>query len=110
MNGAQGMTGLRGIKKASRMLLLLGLFAVFAAPAVAQDDELPRASFLAYRCDYDAASNTAQIRASITGANGLPMPADSYTVSVTRAQTSALLPADQLSITTVPDRPPLRII
>jgi hypothetical protein len=109
-HGAQGMTGTRSINKVRSVLLLLGLFTLFATPAVAQDDELPRAAFLVYHCDYQPSSNTAQIRAVLTGSDGLPMPADNYRMTVTRAQTSALLPAEQVSVTTVPQRPPLRII
>src|SRR5687768_12519198 len=108
-HGAQRMTGTRSINKARLVLLLLGLFTLFAAPAAAQDDELPHATFFAYHCDYQPSSNTAQIRAVLTGSDGLPMPADNYTMTVTRAQTSALLPAEQVSVTTVPQRPPLRI-
>lgn len=98
-----------GLQTLWRISVLLILTAGFVYPASAQDSP-PRAGFFAYRCEYQPTTTTAQIRGVLIGSDGLPMPPDNYTASITPAQGNQPLPSDQVSVTVVQERSPVRII
>lgn len=96
-------------------VLLLWVFALslFAAPAAAQDAPPvpnPAAAFVAYQCNFQAASNSAEIRATLMGSDGRPIPPGNYSVTVTPTGSDQAVPAAQVSTAPVPERPPLQMV
>lgn len=94
------------------VMLLLG-FGLFGLPTYTQEFLLevdPVATFFAYQCQFDRATNTAQVRASLIGADGLPIPREAYNVGVNVANTGVNISPALLRTTTVPERPPIYMI
>jgi hypothetical protein len=95
--------------------LLLCVFALslFASPAAAQDAPPipnPAAAFVAYQCNFQAASNTAEIRAALMGSDGRPVSPGSYTITAAPAGSDQPLPAEQVSTAPPAERPPLQMV
>src|SRR3990172_4032564 len=67
----------------------------------------PQAAFVAYRCEFDPQTNSAMIRAVLTGSDGLPIRRENYTVSVSQINTGTALDPEKVDVAAVPDRPPL---
>ena len=85
----------------------------FASPVSAQEETPlpnPTPAFVAYQCVFQAASNSIQIQAVLTGSDGRPVPQGNYTVSVTPSGTTAPLAPEQVSYAPVSERPPLQMV
>jgi hypothetical protein len=70
----------------------------------------PEAALIVYRCDFRAETNTAWIHAVLMGANGAPIPRDSYSVSLTETVSGQVLESENVSVSSVADRTPLEMI
>jgi hypothetical protein len=95
--------------------LLLCVFALsfLISPAAAQDETPlpnPVAAFVAYQCNFQAATNSADIRAVLMGADGRPLSPGSYTLMVTPSGTDTPVPPNQVTTVTLPERPPLQMV
>ncbi len=103
---------IKHIRTTCQLMIVLVLLLGAGVPGYAQDDSptLPEAAFVAYRCEFQPQTNSTRIRAALIGADGLPIPDDSYTVTVSVADSGAMLPPDKVMTVAVPERPPLRII
>src|SRR6185436_2716510 len=90
------------------------LFALFfSAPVFAQDETPlpnPTAAFVAYQCNFQAATNSADIHAVLMGSDGRPIPPSDYTLMVTPSGTDAPVPPNQVTTAIVPQRPPLQMV
>lgn len=65
--------------------------------------------FLAYTCSFNGETGLAEVRATITGPDGVPLNPQTYTVSITNAASEAL-PSDAATVTQIAERAPVRII
>ena len=70
---------------------------------------IPEAAFVAYKCEFQPETNSARIRAVLTGSDGLPVRGRTE-ISVTLADTGEPLPPEKVSAAMVPTRPPLQMI
>ncbi|MBZ0290048.1 MAG: VWA domain-containing protein [Anaerolineae bacterium] len=70
----------------------------------------PAAAFVAYQCNFQAATNSADIRAVLMGSDGRPLSPGSYTLMVTPSGTETTLPPEQVTTTMLPERPPLQMV
>jgi hypothetical protein len=99
------------VRPFSRILLLLCLLTMlFSAAVKAESRTSSQEAFITYRCDYEDATNTARIFAVLTDTNGLPMPRDRYTVTVTTSATVEVVPPQRIGVSTIPRREPMRFI
>lgn len=93
-------------------VLLLGI--VFGIRAAAAQQTLPEpertVTLTAYQCRFDRDTYGSQIRATLQGVDGLPIPRDAYEVTVTNQDTSAVIPSPLVEVVQVPERPPLQMI
>ncbi len=96
------------------LLTLIITCVVFAFAGTTRAQDLPplelEPNTVAYQCSFDRDTNSAQIRASLHGTDGLPLPRSAYTVSVTPADATEPLPADLVDVEVITQRPPLRMI
>lgn len=95
-------------KRTISFFLLTLLLAGVAVSARAQDSSIPQATFFAYDCAFDQATNTVQVRAALAGSDGAPLPPDQYSVSVVAG--GQALPGDRLTTTPLAARPPMRLV
>lgn len=65
--------------------------------------------FLAYTCTYNGGTNLAEVHASVTGPDGVPLNPQTYTINVTNAAGEAL-PPDAAAVTPAAARAPVRVI
>ncbi len=87
-----------------------GLCMMLLAPSVAaQSTTTTQETFLAYRCEFEAATNQAMIYASLVDVNGKPLPRTSYTVTLGTA-TMAEVPPQRITVTDQTRRPALRMV
>lgn len=93
-------------------LISMALLFAFIFGVSAQDTTGQRltASFLSYQCTFDKASNQARIQAVLQGQDGLALAREAYTLTVTDAATQLVLPSNQVTVSLVPQRPPLQMI
>jgi len=92
-------------------LCLCVMFFIF--PVVAQDEPPlpnPAASFVAYQCSFQAATNSVEIRAVLVGADGRPLTPGSYAVTATTTGSAEPLPPVQVSVVPQAARPPLQMV
>jgi hypothetical protein len=96
----------------TRIVLFLVLFltAVLSSSTQTSPTIAPEPAFLAYKCEFQAETNSARIRAVLTGSDGLPIPRNAYTVSVSATATGEVLPPERVTTTIVETRPPLRMM
>jgi len=94
--------------------LCVTLFSVLFAFSVAAQDAPPipnpTAAFVAYQCNFQATTNSAEIRAVLMGADGRPIAPGSYTINVTPTGSDQPLPVEQVSAAPVTERPPLQMV
>lgn len=101
------------LRSFASLLLCVFALSLFVSPASAQDEAPlpnPTPAFVAYTCGFQAASNSVEVHAVLTGSDGRPVPQGNYTVSVTPSGTSAPLAIDQISYAPVTERPPLQMV
>jgi hypothetical protein len=65
--------------------------------------------FLAFTCTFNGETGLAEVRAAVTGPDGVPLNPQTYTVSITNAA-SETLPPDAATVTQVTERAPVRVI
>jgi hypothetical protein len=70
----------------------------------------PDAAFIAYQCTFDRDRSDVQIRASLVGGDGLPIPRDAYQVAVTAVESGETLDSSLVETEVVVERPPLQMI
>jgi hypothetical protein len=96
------------------LFLCVTLFSfLLVSPAAAQDlPPLPNptAAFVAYQCIFQAATNSAEIHAVLMGSDGRPLSPGAYTISATPSGTSEPVPANQVTVASLPERPPLQMM
>lgn len=100
--------------KRQHLVILLSLWLTCTSflTVSAQDtlDLTQTASFLAYRCTFDKETNEARIQAALQGQNGLPVARESYNITLANASNLEEVPATQVNVVNVIQRPPLQMI
>lgn len=99
------ITRLWGIALLVMIAIVLG-----TTSASAQDSTTLSSAFVAYQCTFVAERNSVQIRAVLTGSDGLPLALDSYSARVINVASGALVPDAQVEREFLTERPPLRMI
>ncbi|MEO0564082.1 MAG: VWA domain-containing protein [Chloroflexota bacterium] len=97
------------MRKISIALVVLALTGVLTS---AQNllEVNPAATLTAYQCRFNGQTNQSEIRASLVGADGLPIPRDAYRIAAQLPDTGDLVRDAAVSANNVPERPPLDMI
>lgn len=94
-----------------KLLLVIMFWVVFGAVISTQAQvNTPIPVLDAYRCDFVRASNSEQIRATITGADGRPIPRDNYRLSVVQIANGELVSPDLVRVNVVEQRAPIQLV
>lgn len=102
------MTSLRHI---TRLILLWIILIGIIIPATAQSSiAQPEAGFVAFRCEFDATTNSGQIRALLAGADGRPLASENYVVNVSVAGSDEILNRELVQTTMLLEREPIQMI
>ena len=99
-------------RKARGTLLLIALSLCLTFSAQAQTAGLSSSStgeFVAYTCTFNGGTGLAEVHAAVTGADGLPLDSQTYTININNAA-GETLPSDAASVTAVTERPPVRVV
>jgi von Willebrand factor type A domain-containing protein/FHA domain-containing protein len=99
-------------KSLASLLLCVFALSFLVSPAAAQDETpLPNpAAFVAYQCNFQAATNSTDIHAVLMGSDGRPLAPSNYTLTVTPAGSDTPVPPNQVTTAIVPQRPPLQMV
>jgi hypothetical protein len=95
-----------------RILAVLAVGWLGVIAALAQDLPQPdnAVTMVAYQCRFNSDDFSANIRATLQGIDGLPIPLERYTVEVRNVDTGEAVPPDLVAVTPLPQRPPLQMI
>ncbi len=95
-----------------KVLIAFALGWLTVIPALAQDLPEPNTNvtMVVYQCRFNSDDYSANIRASLQGIDGLPIPRETYNVEVRNADTGQVVPPDLVEVITLPERPPLQMI
>ena len=99
------------LRRHLKPLITLLLILVWSSGVFAQDNESPQTvSFHPYNCSFNTETNNIEIQAVLHGQDGRGIVRERYQMTITEATTTTEIDPTLVSITQVPERPPLQMI